>query len=103
MIVFDIQPQQKEGVAQLTKANDLPVRQLVPIVTMRVDNIDGITQEMHVGDSARIAWRAEQDKARAEGREPEEPRRGDDDLPWNDVSAAIGYMNGNTESPIGTR
>jgi putative ABC transport system permease protein len=81
MIVFDIQPKQKEGVAQLTKANDLPVRQLVPIVTMRVDNIDGITQEMHVRDSARIAWRAERDKARAEGREPEEPRRGDDDAP----------------------
>ncbi len=82
MIVFDIQPKQKEGVARLTKANDLPVRQLVPIVTMRVDNIDGITQEMHVRDSARIAWRAEREKARAEGREPEEPqRRGDDDAP----------------------
>lgn len=83
MIVFDIQPKQKEGVAVLTKAHDLPVRQLVPIVTIRVDNIDGITQEMHVRDSARIAWREERRKAREEGREPERPqqRGGDDDAP----------------------
>ena len=78
MIVFDIQPKQKEGVAQLTKANDLPVRQLVPIVTMRVDNIDGVTHEMHVRDSARIAWREARRKAREEGRDPDEGRRGDD-------------------------
>ncbi len=75
MIVFDIQPKQKEGVAQLTKANDLPVRQLVPIVTMRVDNIDGVTQEMHVRDSARIAWREARRMAREEGRDPDEGRR----------------------------
>ena len=79
MIVFDIQPPQKEGVVQLTKANDLPVKQLVPIVTMRVDNIDGTTFEMHVRDSARIAWREERRRAREEGREPERQQRGDDD------------------------
>ena len=83
MIVFDIQPQQKEGVVQLTKANDLPVRQLVPIVTIRVDEIDGVTHEMHVRDSARIVRREERRKAREEGREPERPQqqRGDDGEP----------------------
>lgn len=74
MIVFDIQPPQRDGVVKLTKANDLPVKQLVPIVTMRVADIDGVTQEMHVRDSARIAWREERKKAREEGREPESRR-----------------------------
>jgi len=78
MIVFDIQPQQKEQVVKLTEANKLPVKQLVPIVTIRVDNIDGITQEMHVRDTARIAWREERKKAREEGREPERRRGGGD-------------------------
>lgn len=40
-ILFDIQPQQKEGVVQLTKDNDLPVQQLVPIVTCRIRSING--------------------------------------------------------------
>ncbi len=79
MIVFDIQPPQKEGVAKLTKANGLPVKQLVPIVTIRVDNIDGVTHEMHIRDTARIAWREERERAREEGREPERPQRQDED------------------------
>ena len=75
MIVFDIQPQQKEGVVQLTRANNLPGKQLVPIVTIRVDEIDGVTHEMHARDSVRIARREEWRKAREEGREPERPQR----------------------------
>lgn len=51
MIVFDIQPTQKEKVAELTLANGLPVKQLVPIVTMRVDNINGVTKEMNRRDT----------------------------------------------------
>lgn len=42
-ILFDIQPPQKEGVVELTKANDLPVQQLVPIVTTRIAEINGKT------------------------------------------------------------
>ena len=75
MIVFDIQPPQREGVVKLTKANDLPVKQLVPIVTMRVNEVDGVTHEMHARDSARIAWREERRRAREEGREPEDQQR----------------------------
>ncbi|MTI22007.1 FtsX-like permease family protein [Fulvivirga sp. RKSG066] len=40
-ILFDIQPPQKEGVVKLTKENDLPVQQLVPIITCRISKING--------------------------------------------------------------
>lgn len=42
-ILFDIQPQQKEGVVQLTRDNDLPVQQLVPIITCRLSSVNGRT------------------------------------------------------------
>jgi len=51
MIVFDIQPSQKEEVAKLTVASGLPIKQLVPIVTMRVENVDGVTKEMNRQDT----------------------------------------------------
>ena len=65
MIVFDIQSPQKEGVVRLTKESGLPVRQLVPIVTMRVDNIDGTTYRMYLRDTARLAWEEEQQEQSA--------------------------------------
>ena len=40
-ILFDIQPPQKEGVVKLTKDNDLPVQQLVPIITCRISMLNG--------------------------------------------------------------
>lgn len=46
LIAFDIQPAQKEGVVKLTQENGLPLKQLVPIVTVRLESIDGITKEM---------------------------------------------------------
>ncbi|UII30096.1 ABC transporter permease [Fulvivirga ulvae] len=42
-ILFDIQPQQKEGVIQLTRDNDLPVQQVVPIITCRLSRVAGKT------------------------------------------------------------
>lgn len=42
-ILFDIQPNQKEGVVKLTNDNDLPVQQLVPIITCRLSTINGKT------------------------------------------------------------
>jgi putative ABC transport system permease protein len=74
MIIFDIQPPQKEAVAKLTEENGLPVKQLVPIVTMRLESIDGITKEMNDRDTTGQAAR---EAAKAEGRR----RRGDDDGP----------------------
>ena len=51
MILFDIQSSQKEGVAELTTENDLPLIQQVPIVTMRLESIDGVDKMTHLQDT----------------------------------------------------
>lgn len=43
MVLFDIQSSQKEAVAKLARDNGLPVMQQVPIVTMRIEEIKGVT------------------------------------------------------------
>lgn len=40
-VLFDIQPNQKEGVVKLTKDNELPIQQLVPIITCRIASVKG--------------------------------------------------------------
>ncbi|WP_316748361.1 ABC transporter permease [Pedobacter gandavensis] len=50
MVLFDIQPAQKEPLAQLLKAAHLPVLGEVPIVTMRIIEINGKTAEQY-GDT----------------------------------------------------
>lgn len=40
-VLFDIQPNQKDKVAELVESYDLPVQQLVPIVTTRLSSIEG--------------------------------------------------------------
>ena len=52
MILFDIQPPQREGVAELCRQYDLPVQEEVPIVTMRLDNIGGIDKAAFLRDSS---------------------------------------------------
>jgi putative ABC transport system permease protein len=42
-VLFDIQPYQKEEVLNLVHAHQVPVQQLVPIVTMRISEIRGKT------------------------------------------------------------
>ena len=44
MILFDIQPSQQAGVADLASANNLPLLQQVPLVTMRMETIDGMNK-----------------------------------------------------------
>ncbi|WP_256001862.1 ABC transporter permease [Pedobacter deserti] len=52
MVLFDIQSEQKEPVAQLTRAHRLPVMNQVPIVTLRIDEINGKTAaDLSVSDS----------------------------------------------------
>lgn len=41
MVVFDIQPDQLEGVTEFTKKYNLPVIQKVPVITMRLQSIKG--------------------------------------------------------------
>jgi len=51
MILFDIQPDQKNNVVIFTQKNNLPVIQLVPMVTMRLDEIKGKTKAEYEKDS----------------------------------------------------
>jgi putative ABC transport system permease protein len=43
MVLFDIQPGQKEEVTQLTTSHGLPLLQQVPVVTMRLEEVNGMT------------------------------------------------------------
>ena len=43
LVLFDIQNAQKEEVAQLTRDQGLPLLQMVPVVTMRLDEMKGLT------------------------------------------------------------
>ncbi len=51
MIMYDIQTSQKEQVLQLTKDYELPLIQNVPIVTMRMETIDGIDKTQNRADT----------------------------------------------------
>ncbi len=51
MILFDIQSDQKEAVAELTTAHNLPLLQQVPIVTTRVHSVNGINKAVNAKDS----------------------------------------------------
>lgn len=51
MVLFDIQTQQKKQIASLTKTSKLPVLQEVPIVTMRLEEINGNTKASIEKDS----------------------------------------------------
>jgi putative ABC transport system permease protein len=51
MIIFDIQPAQKAEITKLTQKLGLPVIQQVPIVTIRLQEINGITASENKKDS----------------------------------------------------
>lgn len=58
MILFDIQTPQRQGVAQLAIDQGLPVIQDVPLVTMRITDINGVSREQRLRDSTSdvAAW-----------------------------------------------
>lgn len=59
MVLFDIQSNQKEAVANLAAQFKLPLQQQVPIVTMRIEEINGKTAEdVRKDSSLRIPRRA---------------------------------------------
>ncbi len=51
-VLFDIQPYQKAEVVELVQQYELPVQQLVPIVTMRIDSMKGKAVETWQADTA---------------------------------------------------
>lgn len=59
MVLFDIQPAQKDQVAALTRARNLPVIQQVPIVTMRIEEVNGKTAaDVRKDSSSAVSGRA---------------------------------------------
>lgn len=50
-ILFDIQPYQRDGVVNLIKDNQLPVNQLVPIITCRISELKGRKSEVIMKDT----------------------------------------------------
>jgi putative ABC transport system permease protein len=53
MILFDIQSPQKDSIAQLVAAHNMPLIQRVPVVTIRLEEIDGLTRAQFLRDSSR--------------------------------------------------
>jgi putative ABC transport system permease protein len=51
MILFDIQPQQRDSVAQLVATQKMPLIQQVPIVTIRMEEMDGVSRSKFLKDS----------------------------------------------------
>ncbi len=59
MVLFDIQPAQKDRVAALTRSRKLPVIQEVPIVTMRIEEVNGRSAaDVRKDSSASVSRRA---------------------------------------------
>ena len=52
MVLFDIQPKQQNEVADLTKQFHLPILQEVPIVTVRIEEVNGKNEEQVKHDTA---------------------------------------------------
>lgn len=57
MVLFDIQTPQKEAVIDLVKQQKMPVLQSVPIVTMRLEELNGQTATQALKDSTNKRWR----------------------------------------------
>lgn len=51
-VLFDIQPYQKDEVVKFTREHDLPVQQLVPIVTTRLQSVRGKPVEEIIKDTS---------------------------------------------------
>lgn len=53
LILFDVQPDQKEQIAEMVRSFDLPIVQEAPIVTMRLATLNGRKVEEMLSDSTR--------------------------------------------------
>ncbi len=51
MILFDIQPAQKDSISRLVEQYKMPIIQRVPIVTMRLETLNGVTRTQYLRDS----------------------------------------------------
>ncbi|HEY8660913.1 MAG TPA: FtsX-like permease family protein [Hanamia sp.] len=51
IVLFDIQTSQKQGVANLAKQYNLPVKEFIPIVNMHIEAVNGITVSQVIKDT----------------------------------------------------
>lgn len=51
MILFDIQPQQRDSVAKVVALQGMPLIQQVPIVTIRLEEMDGVSRSQFLKDT----------------------------------------------------
>lgn len=57
MVLFDVQHDQLQGVTEIVEQHDLPILETVPIVTMRIAKVNGVTVEEMEKDSTRhVGW-----------------------------------------------
>ncbi|MFN8347831.1 MAG: FtsX-like permease family protein [Spirosomataceae bacterium] len=57
MVLFDIQTPQKQAITELVKQQKMPVLQSVPIVTMRLEQLNGQTSAEALKDTTNRRWR----------------------------------------------
>lgn len=57
MVLFDIQTPQKQAITNLVKQQKMPVLQSVPIVTMRLEQLNGQTSTEALKDTMNKRWR----------------------------------------------
>jgi putative ABC transport system permease protein len=89
MILFDIQTSQQKGVADLTREQKLPVLQQVPIVTIRLEQINGKTAEQIKKDpKSRVSRRAFSNEYRVTYRDKLTPSEKIIDGAWTGVAPA---------------
>jgi len=57
IVFFDIQPDQLEGISSIVEAQQLPVLEHVPIITMRIQSVKGRTiEDMRADSTSRMSW-----------------------------------------------
>ncbi|MBL7828685.1 MAG: FtsX-like permease family protein [Saprospiraceae bacterium] len=76
MVLFDIQANDKDQVAELVKTSGMPLLQQVPVVTTRIESIDGVTKAQYEAAHPDTDTLPGEE---GEGRRRQGPPRDDDD------------------------
>jgi len=66
MLMFDIQPSQRESLSEMAKAEGYPILESVPVVTMQLQSVNGVTLKDVVADTSQeVSSRAFRGEIRA--------------------------------------
>src|SRR5690606_26833911 len=65
-LMFDIQPSQRESLSEMAKAEGYPILESVPVVTMQLQSVNGVTLKDVVADTSQeVSSRAFRGEIRA--------------------------------------